>query len=45
MGSSRAYLIPVHLLSLLLSILPPWFARIPKMRSLGDCEGLVIPSA
>ena len=41
-GSSRAYLIPVHLLKRLRSILPPLLASIHKTRSLGDCEELVI---
>jgi len=39
-GSSWAYLIPAHLLSLLLSILPPLFVSIHKIRSRGDCEML-----
>ena len=42
-GSSWAYLIPAHLLSLLRSIWPPLLVRIHRIRSLGDC-GLFILS-
>ena len=41
MRFKSASLIPVHLLNLLLSILPPLLERIHKIRSLGDCDMLI----